>query len=414
MTKPVPHELAVIGGGLTGLMMATTLAHTGASVTLIDRTTGDMKMPDERTTTINAAGVRMLQALGVWQRMAEPATPVMRIAVAEGPAPTALAARRRGGSDLSWTSDDAPMAYVVSNGCLLQALADTVATQDIRLHTDTTVTGFTPSDSGTTLTLQTADGHVETINIDLIIACDGANSLMAKEAGLVRRTERQTQTAICTTLVAERHHGNAAYQRFLSGGPFALMPGPDNSMSLVWTLPNAEAERLIAADSTEFETACMTAFGSSLGYLHLAGNRLPWRLQPGIRKALTGPGILLAGDAAHAIHPLAGQGYNLALADAAVLADLICMTFARGLTAAHGSLRSEYENRRRPEIITMSLATSGLNRLFFETPVSLRRLAGLGFSLLDRLPAKTKFSDIARGGQLTDAALLRGDLPGQG
>ena len=218
MTKPVPHELTVIGGGLTGLMMATTLAHTGASVSLIDRTTGDMKMPDERTTTINAAGVRMLQALGVWQRMAEPATPVMRIAVAEGPAPTGLAARRRGGSDLSWTSDDAPMAYVVSNGCLLQALADTVATQDIRLHTDTTVTGFTPSESGTTLTLQTADGHVETINTDLIIACDGANSQLAKDAGLIRRTERQTQTAICTTLVAERHHGNAAYQRFLSGG----------------------------------------------------------------------------------------------------------------------------------------------------------------------------------------------------
>ena len=189
------------------------------------------------------------------------------------------------------------------------------------------------------------------------------------------------------------------------------MPGPGNMMSLVWTLPNAEADRLIAADSAEFEAACMTAFGSTLGYLQLAGDRLPWRLQPGLRKALTGTGILLAGDAAHAIHPLAGQGYNLALADAAVLADILCATFSRGLTAGHASLRSDYETRRRPEIIAMSLATSGLNRLFFETPASLRRLAGVGFSLLDRLPAKSRFSNIARGGQLADAALLRGELP---
>ena len=223
MTKPVPHELTVIGGGLTGLMMATTLAHTGASVSLIDRTTGDMKMPDERTTTINAAGVRMLQALGVWQRMAEPATPVMRIAVAEGPAPTGLP--HAGAADLISAGHPMTLPWPMLSAMDASAgLADTVATQDIRLHTDTTVTGFTPSDSGTTLTLQTADGHVETITTDLIIACDGANSLMAKEAGLVRRTERQSQTAICTTLVAERHHGNAAYQRFLSGGPFALMP----------------------------------------------------------------------------------------------------------------------------------------------------------------------------------------------
>ena len=136
--------------------------------------------------------------------------------------------------------------------------------------------------------------------------------------------------------------------------------------------------------------------------------------RPSWRPKITAPGLVLAGDAAHAIHPLAGQGYNLALADAAVLADLVAGALSRGLPTSHPSVRNGYETARRRERMAMTMATSGLNRLFADMPGGLRRLAGLGFSVLDRLPAKSLFSDIARGGRLAEAELLDGRLPRRG
>ena len=408
--------IAVIGGGLTGLMTAAALSHAGPRVHLIDRAESDAAHPDERTTTINAAGARMLAALGAWDRLETPPAPVTRIAVAEGPAPTGLAARRRPDSDLSWQSGDAPMGYVVANAALQSALRDTLATTNVIERRGCGVTGWSAGDTISSLGLADAAGQEDTMEAALVVACDGARSMMAELAGLGRREERQRQTAIVTTLRAERPHEGTAFQRFLPTGPFALMPGPGDAggyeMSLVWTLPNDTAQQLIAADNASFEAACLEAFGSRLGYMALAGNRLAWPLQPAWRRRITAPGLVLAGDAAHSIHPLAGQGYNLALADAAVLADLVVATHRRGLAASHPSLRSAYESARFNERLAMSAATSGLNRLFAAAPPVVRRAAGMGFSILDRLPGKSLFSKIAEGGRLADAALLDGRLPG--
>ena len=415
------HEIAVIGGGLTGLMTATALsfampAQKTPRIVLIDRAAQDTVPADERTTTIHAAGARMLTAMGVWDRLARPPAPVMRVAVAEGVPPTGLAARRRQASDLSWQAGDAPLGYVVANNDLQAALRATLSERPVTEIRGVTVTGWQTGGDGTAaLSLATPKGARD-IRAALMVGCDGARSAMAEMAGLSLREERQHQTAIVTTLHAERDHEDTAWQRFLPGGPFALMPataaGPGQALSLVWTLPNAEAERLINADEILFEAACLEAFGPRLGYLRLAGARLAWPLRPSWRRQITAPGLVLAGDAAHAIHPLAGQGYNLALSDAAVLADLLHATLRRGLTASHPSLRNSYEAARLQERLAMTGATSGLNRLFSSAPPALRRAAGIGFSVLDRLPAKSLFSDIAEGGALADAALLDGRLPG--
>jgi len=422
-------EVAVIGGGLTGLMTATALScaaprRTRPRIVLIDRAAADeapsnitatktaaKPSGDERTTTIHAAGARMLSALGVWDRLRQPPSPVMRVAVAEGPAPTGLAARRRPGSDLSWQAGDSPMGYVVANADLLAALQATLSGQEVEITAGATVTGWQADDNGSVLTLDTPDGAGQ-LRARLVVACDGGRSKLAEMAGLALREERQHQTAIVTTIRAERHHEDTAWQRMLTGGPFALMPGPGHEMSLVWTLPNAEAARLIDIDRAEFEAACLAAFGTRLGYLALAGDRLAWPLRPAWRSRISAPGMVLAGDAAHVIHPLAGQGYNLALGDAAVLADLLHATWRRGLTAGHQSLRNAYEQARFQERLAMTAATSGLNRLFSDAPPMLRRAAGIGFSILDRLPVKSVFSEVAEGGRLADAALLRGHLPG--
>ncbi len=410
-------DIAVIGGGLTGLMMARALSATGAHILLVDRSSGADSIPDERTTTINAAGMRMLQTLGVQDNLHQDATPIMRIAVAEGAPLSGLAARRRPNSDLSWQAGDTPMAYVVGNADLQSALTRTLGENSdfygsIEILSGATLTGMARHAGGMQLDIEEAGGQLSHRNADLVVACDGNNSKVAGFANLAARQEQTFQTAIVSILRAERDHENTAFQRFLPTGPFALMPMSGQHLSLVWTLPDDTAQTLIAADEQAFEAACLDAFGQSLGYLHLAGQRLAWPLRPSLRRRIAAAGVVLAGDAAHALHPIAGQGYNLALADAAVLADCLALARTRGLSSGHPSIWQSYEAARRTERLAMSAATSGINQLFARSPAFVRRMAGAGFAVLDKTPVKSVFSRIAEGGELADAALLRGQFPG--
>ena len=410
-------DIAVIGGGLTGLMMARALSATGAHILLVDRSSGADGIPDERTTTINAAGMRMLQTLGVQDNLQQDATPIMRIAVAEGAPLSGLAARRRPNSDLSWQAGDTPMAYVVGNADLQSALTRTLGENSdfygsIEILSGATLTGMARHAGGMQLDIEEAGGQLSDRNADLVVACDGNNSKVAGFANLAARQEQTFQTAIVSILRAERDHENTAFQRFLPTGPFALMPMLGQHLSLVWTLPDDTAQTLLAADEQAFEAACLDAFGQSLGYLHLAGQRLAWPLRPSLRRWIAAAGVVLAGDAAHALHPIAGQGYNLALADAAVLADCLALARTRGLSSGHPSIWQSYEAARRTERLAMSAATSGINQLFARSPAFVRRMAGAGFAVLDKTPVKSVFSRIAEGGELADAALLRGQFPG--
>ena len=410
-------DIAVIGGGLTGLMMARALSATGAHILLVDRSSGADGIPDERTTTINAAGMRMLQTLGVQDNLQQDATPIMRIAVAEGAPLSGLAARRRPISDLSWQAGDTPMAYVVGNADLQSALTRTLGENSdfygsIEILSGATLTGMARHAGGMQLDIEDAGGQLSHRSADLVVACDGNNSKVAGFANLAARQEQTFQTAIVSILRAERDHENTAFQRFLPTGPFALMPMSGQHLSLVWTLPDDTAQTLIAADEQAFEAACLDAFGQSLGYLHLAGQRLAWPLRPSLRRRIAAAGVVLAGDAAHALHPIAGQGYNLALADAAVLADCLALARTRGLSSGHPSIWQSYEAARRTERLAMSAATSGINQLFARSPAFVRRMAGAGFAVLDKTPVKSVFSRIAEGGELADAALLRGQFPG--
>lgn len=410
-------DIAVIGGGLTGLMMARALSATGAHILLVDRSSGADGIPDERTTTINAAGMRMLQTLGVQDNLQQDATPIMRIAVAEGAPLSGLAARRRPNSDLSWQAGDTPMAYVVGNADLQSALTRTLGENSdfygsIEILSGATLTGMARHAGGMQLDIEDAGGQLSHRSADLVVACDGNNSKVAGFANLAARQEQTFQTAIVSILRAERDHENTAFQRFLPTGPFALMPMPGQHLSLVWTLPDDTAQTLLATDEQAFEAACLDAFGQSLGYLHLAGQRLAWPLRPSLRRRIAAAGVVLAGDAAHALHPIAGQGYNLALADAAVLADCLALARTRGLSSGHLSIWQSYEAVRRTERLAMSAATSGINQLFARSPAFVRRMAGAGFAVLDKTPVKSVFSRIAEGGELADAALLRGQFPG--
>ena len=422
-------DIIVVGGGLTGVMMALTLSHSPYKITLLDRQSSDESKdahPQDtehkntepkntvptntvRTTTVNAVGQRMLVALGVWDRL--DTTPIHQIKVAEGAAPTTMRGRRHTAFGLDWRTEQAPMAYVVQNDHLLTALEDCLLQRGSTVIRDRTATAINQHQSAAELITEDAAGNISKMTCQLVVGCDGRNSTLGQNAGIRQRRLPHVQTAIVAIMTAERPHENTAFQRFLRPGPIALMPMDGKRLSLVWTVPKDSAADLAACDPDAFNAACNAAFGDSLGLLSLDSPRLSWPLQPGFVMRPTAPRLVLAGDAAHPIHPLAGQGYNLALGDAAVLLDVLCETYARGLSAGHVSLGTQYRARRRGEVLAMSMATVGLNALFSQMPGGLHKIAGLGMSLLQRSPVKSVFADIARGGALTKASLFDGTLP---
>ena len=424
--QSISHDITVAGAGPAGMMMALALSKTPYSVAIVAPSVDPGGQGDARTTTINAAGARMLEALGVWRRLDAPPEPITRIAVIGArPGDRAWPGRQGdsaqgGNADISWQSQDTPMAHVVENAALVAALHDALRESGVSVIQGVTVGDFGFEQGVAGLGLDAAAGKksaggaakTQRHNSALVVACDGAASPLAELASIPCRHEPQRQSAIAARLSATLHHGGAAWQRFLPGGPIALMPLAGNDLALVWTATNEEAERLVEAPPGAFARACMDAFNGGLGAFELKGERALWPLRPGYRKRVTAPGLILAGDAASPIHPLAGQGYNLALGDGAVLADILCRCHRRGLAPSHPSVRQEFERARLGERAGMSMATSGLNRLFSHTGPVARGMAGAGLLAMDRLPAKNAFLDVARGGRLADASLLRGELPG--
>ena len=404
-------EIGIVGGSLTGVMMAVTLSHCSDSVALVTQApcTPKNRQDDNRTTTIHAAGKAMLEALGVWSQLPKAPIPVTRIMVAEGPSRTGRMARRQQEFGLSWQDAGHPMAYVVDNAALLDALCQSLDTRPVTVIQPATVTGMQRVAGKARLNCT----GMAVPDFDLVIACDGAKSQLVDASQMRKFTAAHRQTAIVASLALERHHENTAFQRFLPDGPIALMPSGDHLASLVWTLPKQSADTLLSADDDVFDQACNAAFGSYLGVMHVVGQRFGWPLQPTWMPKLGTDHLLFAGDAGHHIHPLAGQGYNLALADAAILADCIAKAHRRGLTAGHASVRQAYQRGRQVEVAAMTAVTNGLNAMMSYGPNPLAKLAGLGMSLINASPAKNLFQSIARGGVLARANLLDGRLPDQ-
>ena len=174
------------------------------------------------------------------------------------------------------------------------------------------------------------------------------------------------------------------------------MPSGSKMASLVWTMSKANAEKIFVATDSEFDEACNAAFGSSLGVINIVGKRHSWQLQPTWMPKLGTDHLLFAGDAAHHLHPLAGQGYNLALADAAILADCISKAHHRGLTAGHPSVRQAYQRGRQVEIAAMTAMTNGLNMTMSYAPNKLAKIAGLGMSVINASSIKNLKEFITR------------------
>ncbi len=404
-------DCLIAGGGYVGLSAAVALKASAPhlDVMLVDAAPADALSKDERASAIAAAAGRMLDQIGIWDELLDHAQPINEMIVTDSRTNDPVRPVFLTFGDVEEPGE--PFAHMVPNKVMVGALRRRAGELGIDLRHGETVTGFETGDMSTTVML----GSGESVSTKLLIAADGVNSKLRAQAGI--RTVRWSydQMGIVTTLSHERDHQGRAEEHFLPGGPFATLPlrdadGGRTRTSLVWTEPNAVAKRLMAADDFTFELELETRFGHKLGAFEVAGPRKAFPLGLTLARDFIRPRFALVGDAAHGIHPIAGQGLNLGFKDAAALAQVLVEADRLGLDIGSVDVLERYERWRRFDTVQMGVVTDVLNRLFSNDIGPLRTLRTVGLGIVDRLPfLKRSFIDQAAGRSAGNPALLNGE-----
>ena len=395
-TPTYDADALIVGGGIVGLGLACALADSGLSAVVVDARAADTRLDarfDGRASAISAGSARILDGIGVWPAMAAHAEPILQIRVSDGASPLHL---HYDHADL----DLGPLGYMVENRILRHALHERARALPRLVHLAPRRLETLTRDPLVRATLD--DGS--RIASRLLVGADGKASAVRADAGIAVDRRRYGQTAIVCTVAHERPHRGIAQERFLPAGPFAILPLSDDRASLVWTERADTAPAMLALDDDDFLAEIRRRFTDYLGAVTLAGPRWHYPLESVRARRLTDRRLALAGDAAHAIHPIAGQGLNLGIRDLAALADCATESARLGLDIGGGRTLVRYQRWRRLDSLTMSLATDGLNRLFAgsSAPVAAARRAGL--AAVNRRPALKRLL-------MRHAMGLWGDLP---
>jgi 2-octaprenyl-6-methoxyphenol hydroxylase len=391
-------ELIVIGGGMTGLALACAAAGAGLRVLLIEQRALELATAsafDGRVTAIGRGSRYLLEAIGVWRHVDE-AQPILDIEVGERQSPLIVQYDHRDvGAE--------PLGHIVENRTLRRALlhrTGELAGGPLEIAAPDRPVRIERQSRGVALAL--ASGR--TVAAALLAAADGRASPLRDIAGIgVLRWDYQ-QTGIVATVVHEKPHHGRAFERFFATGPLAMLPMTGRRSSIVWAADNRLARELIALDDQEFALELADRFGDGYGALELAGPRWHYPLSMMQARRYTDRRLVLVGDAARAIHPIAGQGWNLALRDVAALAELIVDARRLGLDPGGTSVLARYERWRRFDSLALIGITDGLNRLFANDLLPLRLARELGLGAVERIPPLKRFF-------MRHAMGLLGDLP---
>lgn len=395
-------DLLIVGGGLNGPALALAAAQAGLTSIVIDARPAPARAEpgfDGRAYALAAASRRLLGALGVWPRVAALAQPILRVKASDG---------RAGEGAAPWflhfdaaELEDGPMGFMLEDRFLFAALRAAMADEPrIREISAATVTAQEAGPAGAAVTL--ADGRRLTGR--LIAGCDGRGSGTALRAGIRRTGWDYGQTALVTAIEHERPHDATAHQFFMPEGPLAILPLPGNRSSIVWTERRATAAAIQALPDAEYLAALAPRVGDFLGRLALAGDRFTYPLSLSLAERFVAPRLALVGDAAHGVHPIAGQGLNLGLRDVAALAEVLADAARRGEDIAAPDVLARYQRWRRFDTTALALGMDAVNRLFSNDSTILRPLRDLGMGLVTRTPA-------LRRAFMRQAAGLSGDLP---
>jgi 2-octaprenyl-6-methoxyphenol hydroxylase len=384
-------DLLIVGGGLVGLSLALSVARAGLRALVVDRDTPQNSASalfDGRVSSVAAGSVNMFKALGVWPKVSDGAQPIYQIRVSDGDSPRFL---HYDSGDL----DGSPMGYIVENRLLRRTLhADVKAEHRITWRTATSVELLDRCSYRVTALL--SDGT--SVDAPLVVAADGRDSIVRANAGIKVISEDYRQTGIVCTVAHDSSHEGIAHERFLRGGPFAILPMKGRKSSLVWTERTDLASELVKLDQQVFLDELSWRFGSFLGDLSLVSPVWSYPLRLTMAQDLNANRMVLVGDAAHAIHPIAGQGLNLGLRDAAVLAEVLSDARSLGLDIGDQETLSRYSRWRQFDRLTMVAVTDGLNRLFSYDSSPLRVVRDIGLSAVNSsATVKTLFQRHAMG-----------------
>ena len=394
-------DILIAGGGLNGPALALALARRGFGVTLVDplpaATRSDPAF-DGRSYALALASQRLLRGIGIWARLAPDAQPILRIGVSDGRAGTGAGPGR-----LTFDAaeiEDGPMGFMVEDRHLRPALLDALAGAGVTHLAGRKVVAQEPGPGRIAVTLD--DGTA--LSAALLVGCDGRSSGTAARAGIGRTGWSYGQTAVVCAVAHDRPHDGTAHQFFMPSGPLAILPLRGNRSSIVWSETCARAAALMAMDDDGFLAALRPAFGDHLGEIRLAGARSSYPLGLTLARSVTGPRLALVGDAAHGVHPIAGQGLNAGLRDVAALADVLSEARGRGEDPGTGPVLDRYARWRRFDTATLAVATDGFNRLFSNDNPLLRAARRAGLAAVNATPA-------LRRAFIREAAGLTGDLP---
>ncbi len=395
-------DIICVGGGLNGCTLALAMADGGLSVTLIDalpRDTRDAADFDGRGYALAAASQRMLGALGVWDVVAPHAQPMLDIKVTDGKPGTGAAPffLHFDHSEIG----QGPMGFMVEDRFLRRALLAAVdAHPQITVLSGQRVIDQTTDSSGAQVTLD--DGN--TLRGRVLIGSDGKNSATATRAGIKRDNHDYGQIALVAAVAHELPHNATAHQYFMPAGPLAILPLPGNQSSIVWSEEAQNARRISSLDDDGFLDELRPRFGSFLGDLSLVGGRFSYPLVRSLAQSFTASRIALIGDAAHAVHPIAGQGLNLGLRDVAALAEVVISAKRRGEDIGAADVLERYGRWRRWDTELLARTTHGINALFSNDNSVLRGLRDMGLGAVNALPGLRKTL-------MREAAGLSGDMP---
>ena len=397
---PQQRSIVIGGGAFAGLGLALALRQgLGADVPIVVADPAFVNRPsgDPRASAIVAACRRLFEVLGVWSEVAGNTQPILDMVVTDSKLADAVrtAFLTFGGE----VEPGEPFAHMVENRRLIDALVARAEAEGIELCV-LAVSAFDSRPDGVKVTL--SDGR--DIDASLLVAADGARSKLRERAGIATHGWDYDQSGIVVTVGHERDHHGRAEEHFLPAGPFAILPLKGKKSSLVWTESRAEAAHIVALPEKEFKAELETRFGLHLGELQVLDRPRAFPLGYFVARSFIGERLALIGDAAHVIHPIAGQGLNMGIKDAAALAEVIVDAARLGIDPGQADVLERYQRWRRFDTIAMGVATNSLNMLFSNHSTLLRTVRDIGLGLVDRIPPlKSAF--------IKQAAGLSGDVP---